>query len=83
MRIEIIKSAVKEARKTPVEIVLAIAERLGRYAENQKADIDVSALKGEENAYRLRHGDYRALFTIDNDVLTVLAIRPRGDAYKK
>ena len=82
MRIELTRSAVKEARKVPVQIILAIAEKLGRYAENQEAAVDVSALKGEQNAYRLRHGDYRALFVIEDDVMTVTAIRSRGDAYK-
>ena len=82
MRIEITRSAVKEARKVPVEVLLAIAEKFGRYAENQTAAVDISALKGEKNAYRLRHGDYRALLVIEDDVLTVTAIRPRGAAYR-
>ena len=82
MRIEITRSAMKEARKVPVETLLAIAEKLGRYAENQTAAVDISALKGEKNAYRLRHGDYRALFVIEDDVITVTAIRPRGAAYR-
>ena len=82
MRIEITRSAIKEARKVPVEILLAIAEKLGRYAQDQGAVVDVSALKGEKNAYRLRHGDYRALFVVEDDVITVTAIRPRGAAYR-
>ena len=82
MRIEITKSAIKEARKIPAETLISIAEKLGRYAENRKAAVDITALKGEENAYRLRQGEYRALFTIEDDVLTIIAIRPRGAAYR-
>ena len=82
MRIEVTKSAIKEARKVPSEVLLAIAEDLGRYAENRHAAVQVAALKGTENGYRLRVGPYRALFFIENDVLTLTAIRPRGGAYR-
>ena len=76
------KSAVKEARKVPTVDLLGIAEKLGRYAENREAAVDVVALKGEPGAFRLRHGDYRALFRVEGDAMTVLAIRHRKDAYE-
>ena len=45
---------------------------------------DIKAMQGHENYYRLRVGDYRVIYTIDNDVLIirVIEIGNRGDIYK-
>jgi mRNA interferase RelE/StbE len=44
---------------------------------------DVRKLKGVEEIWRLRVGDWRVLFSLDHDarVIDVLAVRPRGRAY--
>lgn len=44
---------------------------------------DIKKLTGLENEYRLRIGDLRVLFTIENDVVTINDIKPRGQAYKR
>ncbi len=44
---------------------------------------DIKKLSGFENEYRLRVGDLRVLFTLENDILTVNDIKPRGQAYKR
>lgn len=44
---------------------------------------DISKLKGFENEYRLRVGDLRVLFTIENDIITINNILPRGQVYKR
>ncbi len=47
-------------------------------------DGNVKPIKGYENFYRLRVGDYRVIFTIkDNDLIVILTIGNRGDIYKK
>ncbi|MBQ8209938.1 MAG: type II toxin-antitoxin system RelE/ParE family toxin [Clostridia bacterium] len=45
---------------------------------------DIKAMQGYENYYRLRVGDYRIIYTLDNDVLLVrvIAVGNRGDIYK-
>lgn len=45
---------------------------------------DIKPLKGQENIYRLRVGDYRILFEIDleNDIIVISRIAPRGEVYK-
>ncbi len=43
---------------------------------------DITKLKGFENEYRLRIGDLRVLFTLENDIITINHIKPRGQAYK-
>ena len=42
---------------------------------------DIKQLSGK-NGYRLRVGDYRALFDIIEDTIVIHAIAPRGQAYK-
>ncbi len=44
---------------------------------------DVTKLKGLENEYRLRIGDLRVLFTLENDIITINNVKPRGQAYKR
>ena len=45
---------------------------------------DISPMKGKVNQYRLRIGEYRAVYSVQDDVLTVdvLKVGPRGDIYK-
>jgi len=45
----------------------------------------IEKLKGEENAYRLRVGDYRILYEIYDKVLVVLVVKigHRRDVYRK
>lgn len=48
-----------------------------------RALVDIKPLKGR-NDWRLRVGDYRVIFIIDNEnqVYFVTKIGPRGDVYK-
>lgn len=40
-------------------------------------------MTGFENEYRLRVGDLRVLFTVENDIITINEIKPRGQVYKR
>lgn len=45
---------------------------------------DIVKLKGKKNdQYRLRVGDFRAIFCIEHNKIIVSKIAPRGQAYKK
>lgn len=44
---------------------------------------DIRKLKGIDNGYRLRVGDLRVLFSIENDIIYIDNIIPRGQAYKR
>lgn len=46
-------------------------------------DGDVKKLQGYKNDYRLRVGDLRVLYSIQNDIITVKDVLPRGQAYKR
>ena len=67
-------TAIRELRRIPTNVARRIMERIERIAANPAAaDNNVSKLKGR-SAMRLRVGDWRVLFTIDETarVLTVL-----------
>lgn len=42
-------------------------------------------LKGEEDLYRIRSGDYRIIYTVKNKVITILVLRiaHRKEVYKR
>jgi mRNA-degrading endonuclease RelE of RelBE toxin-antitoxin system len=42
-------------------------------------DLDVKKLKGLENMYRVRKGDIRIIFCIENTVANILSIGRRDD----
>ena len=45
---------------------------------------DIKRLKGRkiQNIFRLRVGSYRVVFVMEEEVIKVLEIAPRGEAYK-
>ena len=45
---------------------------------------DIKPMQGKKDIYRLRVGDYRIIYMVNNDVLTVqvIAAGNRGDIYK-
>ena len=44
---------------------------------------DIKKLKGYQNEYRLRVGNLRVLFSLENDIITIKDVLPRGQAYKR
>ena len=46
------------------------------------AEADIETIKGEKNKMRLRVGNYRVLFKLENDNIIISDIGPRGDIYK-
>jgi len=82
MQIRIEKTAIKEARKAPVAITIKLIEAVSRYAENRDAAVGVKAMQGEDSAFRIRVRDWRLIFTIEGETLTIVKIAPRGAAYR-
>ncbi len=60
-------------------IVIAI----GNLANNPHTAANIKPLQGQQN-FRLRVGDWRVIYTLENEILTILIIRiaHRGDAYR-
>ena len=45
----------------------------------------MKSLQGKRDEYRLRVGDYRIIFTKDDEkmIICIIEIAPRGEVYKK
>lgn len=54
-----------------------------RTAIEKLPDGDVKKLQGYKNDYRLRVGNLRVLFSIENDIIIIKDVLPRGQAYKR
>ena len=72
----------KDAKKH-IEALDRIAKRRIKDAIYELPAGDIKRLTGFKRDYRLRVGDYRVLFSIENDVITVKDVLPRGEAYKR
>ena len=82
-RIEIEAEAEKALRRLPRNTAKRIRSKLLALAADPFArNSNVRKLTGREG-YRLRVGNWRALYTIDpcNEIISVLVIKPRGGAY--
>ena len=76
------KSVSKDLKKIPKKDVLKILKVIRSLAENPRPS-GVKKLSGQEK-YRLRQGDYRILYAIEDDklVITVVKVGNRRDVYR-
>ena len=81
-RVAIKRSVEKELYALPVSMRERIAVRLLALEDNPRRP-GVKKLQAEES-YRLRVGDYRVLFTIDDQqqVVTIYAVGHRREVYR-
>ena len=82
-RIEWTRSAAKELRKLPRQMIPKIVAAVDNLTSNPYPQ-GVRKLVGTENSYRIRVGDYRILYNIIENRLIVEIIRVghRKDVYK-
>ena len=77
-------SAEKELINLPVNIQLRVENAID-LLQNQPRHRGVVKLKGEQNLYRLRVGQYRIIYSIDDEkhIIDIGYIRHRRDVYKR
>jgi len=77
------RSARKELERLPGDAANRILAKVEALAENPRP-VGVIKLHGQKNLWRLRVGDYRVVFSIDDFSRTadVSAIRHRRDVYR-
>ncbi|MFO7662399.1 MAG: type II toxin-antitoxin system RelE/ParE family toxin [Chloroflexota bacterium] len=82
-RVEWKRSAAKELKNLPQPVILRILDSVGGLAENPYPH-GSRKLAGSGHSYRIRVGDYRVLYTIEDDILLVQIIRVghRRDVYR-
>jgi mRNA interferase RelE/StbE len=77
-------SAARELRKLPSHLVARIVPRLESLAANPRPS-GCKKMQGGDREWRIRIGDYRAVYTIDDAKLLVevTRIRHRSEAYDR
>ena len=81
-RIEVKKSVIKELEAIPRKDLSRIIEKVQSLADNPRPE-GSKKLSAEEK-YRIRQGNYRILYTIEDDLLAVYIVKVahRKDAYR-
>jgi mRNA interferase RelE/StbE len=80
------RAAEKALDRLPAARRRQIVGRIERLAPDPASrSLDIRPLEGAVGLFRLRVGDYRVLFSIDEaaDMVTIELIRGRGDVYKR
>lgn len=72
--------SVKDLKKLPAELQRRIIEKIEEMTENAVGD--VKPLTNFTPEYRLRVGDYRVLFEIEDNTVVVYRVRHRREAYR-
>lgn len=82
-RLIVSHSARKEALSLPREVQERIRPAVGALA-GEPRPYGCDKLKGEEGFYRIRVGDYRVVYHVDDDdmTVTVTRIKHRRDIYR-
>lgn len=77
------RSARKELERLPPRLASNVLRRIEALGENPRPPGCIK-LTGAEDLWRIRIGDYRVLFDIQDDklLIDILAIRHRSDAYR-
>ena len=82
-QIEFSRGARKHFRKLPLNIQKRIGTKINELAIEPRPN-GVKKLKGEDNLYRIRVGDYRVVYEIEDNVLLIIVIRVkhRNEVYR-
>ncbi len=82
-RIEILPSALRELEHVPIAARRRVAQAIDRLAADPRAR-GVTKLRGSENVWRTRAGEYRVLYQIDDEGARILVIKigHRRDIYR-
>jgi len=79
VEIEYASDAIADLERIPDRFRAQILRKLGRLRDGLSAD--VKRLQGHDAVYRLRSGEYRAIFEITQTGVVVLRVKHRRDAY--
>lgn len=83
-KVEWKRSAVKELRKLPKDVIIRILKAVEQLPENPYP-VGVRKLVGSEHSYRLREGSHRIIYTVLSSSLIIEIIRVghRKDVYNR
>ena len=77
------KGAKKQFSKLPLDVQERIQTKINDLAIEPRPN-GVKKLQGDDNSYRIRVGDYRVVYELDDDflIVTVIKVRHRSEIYK-
>ena len=83
-RLSFKSSAAKEFRKLPLAIQQKAVPLIDKLCDNPRPS-GVVKLQGDKSLYRVRVGDYRIIYEIDDieRCIRVMRVRHRRDVYRK
>jgi mRNA interferase RelE/StbE len=67
-------SAKKDIAALPTDVTLGVTKKIDALADDPRPN-GCQKIKGVEDTYRLRSGDYRIVYEIHDDVVSVTVIR--------
>jgi mRNA interferase RelE/StbE len=73
-RVEYERTAAKELARLPRQAAARVVEAIELLAENPRPP-GFSKIVGTANGYRIRVGDYRVLYAIEDAVLVIVVVR--------
>lgn len=80
-RIEWSAAAQADVRRLDRSVAMQVFDVVLRFAQSGAGQ--VSPIHGElADYFRLRAGDYRILFKLDDDTVKILGVRHRSEAYR-
>lgn len=83
-QIKITDNALKQYKKINDPFHTQIKSKIDNLATSGLESGNIKALSGEfKGLYRLRVGNYRIIFDLEEDIITVLSILHRKDVYRK
>lgn len=82
-QIEVKKSAAKALKKIPKADRKRIVDKIDSFAESPPSP-DTTKMKGDNPFHKVRVGDYRIVYEIQEDVLLILVVKigHRKDIYR-
>ncbi|OUL37757.1 addiction module antitoxin [Nostoc sp. T09] len=77
------RSAQKELEALPQEVISRVLPKIEELAVEPRPD-GCKKLKGQEKSWRVRVGDYRVIYSVDDDSrnVEIINIRHRSQAYR-
>ena len=78
------KSVQKQIDNLPNDVIECVIEKIQNLASEPRPD-GIVKLKGSDNEYRIRIGDYRVRYEIDDQsqLVQILQCKHRKDVYRK
>lgn len=82
-KIEISEKIEKTLKKIPEYGKILIIEKINKLAQEPRPPL-CSKMEGMSNVYRIRAGNYRILYSIDDEIITIIVLKigHRQNVYK-